>query len=118
MKRREFLRQTARTCAGLAISRAVPLLADAATSTGWRSFEVTTRVEVLKPSGITHIWLPAALIRNTPFQKTLANKFAAEGGTAALSERIFVWKAMSSITLMILATLLLESRTAVIDATI
>ena len=81
MKRREFLRHTATTCVGLALSKAVPLFGDTATSTGWRTFEVTTRVEVLKPSGITHIWLPAALIRDTPFQKTLANRFAAEGGT-------------------------------------
>ena len=85
MKRREFLRHTATTCVGLAFSKVVPLSADAATSTGWRTFEVTTRVEVLKPSGITHIWLPAALIGDTPFQKTLANRFTAQGGTAKFS---------------------------------
>jgi hypothetical protein len=51
MKRREFLRHTVTTCAGLALSKAVPLFADAVTSTGWRTFEVTTRVEVVKPSG-------------------------------------------------------------------
>jgi transglutaminase-like putative cysteine protease len=86
MKRREFLRHTAATCAGLALSKAVPLFADAPASTGWRTFEVTTHVEVLKPSGVTHIWVPAALIRNTPFQKTLANKFTAEDGTAKFNE--------------------------------
>lgn len=85
MKRREFLRHTATACAGLAFSKAMPLFADA-TSAGWRTFEVTTRVEVLKPVGVTHIWLPAALIRNTPFQKTLANKFTAQGGTAKLTQ--------------------------------
>jgi len=86
MKRREFLQNTATACAGLALSKAVPLFADAPASTGWRTFEVTTRVELLKPSGVTHIWLPAALIRNTPFQKTLANKFTAEGGTAKFTQ--------------------------------
>lgn len=86
MKRREFLRHTGTMWAGLALSKTVPLFADAQLSTGWRTFEVTTRVEVLKPSGPTHIWLPAALIRNTSFQKTLANKFEAEGGTATFSE--------------------------------
>ena len=85
MKRREFLRHTATTCAGLALSKAVPLFAEAAASTGWHTFEVTTRVEVLKPSGMTRIWLPAALIRDTPFQKTLANRFTAQGGTARLT---------------------------------
>jgi transglutaminase-like putative cysteine protease len=53
---------------------------------GWRTFEVITRVEVLKPSGPTRVWLPAALLGETPFQRTLANDFNAEGGTAKLEE--------------------------------
>ncbi|HTC95467.1 MAG TPA: transglutaminase domain-containing protein [Terriglobales bacterium] len=85
MKRREFLRHTGSMCAGLALSKAVPLFADTPASGGWRTFEVTTHVEVLKPSGVTHIWVPAALIRNTSFQKTLGNKFVAPGGTARLT---------------------------------
>jgi transglutaminase-like putative cysteine protease len=48
---------------------------------------VTTRVEVLRPSGITRIWIPAALVAETPFQKTLTNTFNAEGGTAKNIER-------------------------------
>ena len=43
---------------------------------------MTTNVEVLKTSGITRIWVPAALLGQTPFQKTLSNVFKAEGGTA------------------------------------
>lgn len=86
MKRRDFLRHTGTMCAGLALSKAIPLFADTPAPAAWRTFEVTTRVEVLKPSGATHIWLPAALIRETPFQKTLANQFNAEGGTAKLTE--------------------------------
>ena len=52
-----------------------------ASSEGWRTFEVTTRVEV-KSSEATRVWLPAALSGETPFQKTLSNKFSAEGGNA------------------------------------
>ena len=52
----------------------------------WRTFEVTTRVEVLKSSGATRIWVPAALINQTPFQRTLANTFNAKGGTAKIVE--------------------------------
>src|SRR5215469_11519656 len=85
MKRRDFLRNTGTICASLAFSKAVPLFADTPAS-GWRTFEVTTRVEVLKPVGVTHIWLPAALIRQAPFQKTLANKYVADGGTTKFSE--------------------------------
>jgi len=86
MKRRDFLRSTGAACAGLAISKAMPMLADTAPSNGWKTFEVTARVEVLKPSGVTQIWLPAALIRDTPYQKTLSNKFIADGGTARMTE--------------------------------
>jgi transglutaminase-like putative cysteine protease len=32
------------------------------------------------------VWLPAALIRETPYQKTLSNRFTAEGGTAEIVE--------------------------------
>jgi len=55
-------------------------------SGSWRTYEVITRVEVLKLSGTTRIWLPAALIGQTPFQKTLANTFIADGGNAQLVE--------------------------------
>ena len=57
-----------------------------AQSVGWRTFELTTRVEVLKTSGTTHVWLPAALISDTPYQKTLANTFKCDGGTAKTFE--------------------------------
>jgi len=87
MNRRNFLQSTGAICAGWAITKSMPVFADALQMGGrWRTFEVTTRVEVLKPSGATHIWLPAALIRDAPFQRTHANKFSAEGGLAKLSK--------------------------------
>jgi transglutaminase-like putative cysteine protease len=52
----------------------------------WRSFEVVTRVEVLEPAGVTRIWVPTGLVRETPYQKTVANHFQAEGGTAQFVE--------------------------------
>lgn len=84
MRRRDFLVSTAVTSGAFAISKAIPMFAETSAS-GWRTFDVTTRVEVLKPNGETRIWLPAALIRNTPYQKTLANTFASEGGNAKIT---------------------------------
>jgi transglutaminase-like putative cysteine protease len=55
-------------------------------SDGWRTFEVTTRVEVLKPAGETKVWLPAALIQNAPFQRTIDNRFDADAGKARMVE--------------------------------
>ena len=90
MHRRDFLRSAGVVSASLAFPKAARLFALGETP-GWRTFEVTTRVEVLKPSGTTLVWLPAALIRDTAYQKTLANDFHADGyigdPTAASAER-------------------------------
>src|SRR5262245_40436356 len=84
MDRRRFLKTAGAVTAGLALPGRSRLLALESPADAWRSFEVTTRVEVLKPSGVTRVWLPAAMLRETPYQKTLANDFRAEGGTAEL----------------------------------
>ena len=87
MNRRNFLQSSGAVCAGLALTKSMPVFADSPqTGGGWRTFEVTARVEVLKPSGLTHIWLPTALIRDTPYQRTLSNRFIADGGTAHLTK--------------------------------
>jgi len=86
MNRRDFLLSASAVSAGLAFSRAGRLLAARTTYDALRTFEVTTRVEVLKSAGTTRIWVPAALNVQTPFQKTLANAFAADGGTAKTLE--------------------------------
>jgi transglutaminase-like putative cysteine protease len=84
MYRRDFLRSAAIASAHLALTGRNGVSAQITSSNDWRTFEVVTRVEVLKSSGVTRIWLPAALIADAPFQKTLANTPYAEGGTAEL----------------------------------
>jgi transglutaminase-like putative cysteine protease len=86
MNRRDFLRSTGVFSASLAFAKAGRLFARGTTSDHWRTFEVTTRVEVLKPSGTTRIWLPAALVSESPFQKTLSSTIHPEGGTAKMVE--------------------------------
>ena len=78
MNRRSFLQAAGSMAAGLAFSRPEHLLADAR----WRTFEVTTYVEVLKPSGTTRIWVPAALVGKTPYQRTFTNTFRCEGSAS------------------------------------
>ncbi len=84
MNRRDFLRSAGAVSASAAFPKAERLLADDAIPGSWRAFEVTTRVEVLKSSGATRVWLPAALGVETPFQKTLSNTFNADGGTVRI----------------------------------
>jgi transglutaminase-like putative cysteine protease len=86
MNRRDFLRSAGVVSASLALQRTGRLFAQGTAPGRWRSFEVTTRVEVLKPSGATLVWLPVPLIRETPYQKTLGNRFTAEGGRAEIVE--------------------------------
>jgi len=86
MKRRDFLRSAAVVSAAMAFPKAGRMLVQGTAPEAWRTFDVTTSVQVLRPSGTTRIWIPAALVSPTPFQKTLANDFKAEGGTAKLIE--------------------------------
>jgi transglutaminase-like putative cysteine protease len=87
MNRREFLQRVSILSAGLALPGAGELLAEDATANGWRTFDVTTRIEVLKPVGTTRVWAPGALTVKTPFQRTVSNKYQADGGTVQIVQR-------------------------------
>jgi transglutaminase-like putative cysteine protease len=87
MNRRKFLQSAGVVSASLVLPKKAPGWAPPGGAGGWRTFEVTTHVEVLKPSGVTSVWLPAALLRDTPFQKTISNEFRAEGGTTELVKK-------------------------------
>jgi transglutaminase-like putative cysteine protease len=86
MNRRDFLRSASVASASFTLLKTRRMFGPGAASDGWRTFEVTTHVEVLKASGSTRIWVPGALILETPFQRTLSNTFGAEGGSAKLVE--------------------------------
>jgi transglutaminase-like putative cysteine protease len=72
LNRRDVLR-----AASAGLLSATGLFAEEAGAGAWRTFEVTTRVEILKPAGTTRMWAPSALIGESPFQKTISNKFSA-----------------------------------------
>lgn len=86
MNRRKFLQSTGAVCTGLAVTKSISTFADVVMTDGWRTFDVISNVEVLRPTGVTHIWLPVALIRETPYQRTLSNTISVEGGTAKITE--------------------------------
>ncbi len=79
MHRRDFLRFTAVAPAGLAFPSLHAFAADAPAGR-WRTFEMITRVEIIKPSGITRVWVPTPLTEDRPYQKALGNAYEAEGG--------------------------------------
>src|SRR4029077_17634559 len=84
MNRRDFLQSGGIVSVSLAFAKAEGLFLQVTTLDRWCTFQVTTRVAVLKTSGATRVWVPAALITETPFQKTLVNTFNCEGGTAKI----------------------------------
>jgi transglutaminase-like putative cysteine protease len=84
MNRRDFLQSAGMVSVGLRFPKAQRLFSQVTVPDRRRTFQVTTSVEVLKTSGTTRVWVPAALISETPFQKTLTNAFTCEGGTAKM----------------------------------
>ncbi len=86
MNRRHFLRSSTLASAAFALPDAVHAFArpEADDAAIWRTFEVTTHVGVLKPAGITRVWVPVPLTIDTPYQQPLGNVFNSEGGTAKL----------------------------------
>ena len=86
MDRRNFLISGSSATIASVCPLTPSFLASLAPSIEWRTFEVVTRVEVLEPTGVTRIWVPSGLVRETPYQKTFANDFHADGGRAELVE--------------------------------
>lgn len=64
---------------------AAPLFAQAIPSERWRVFEITTRVQILKPEGPTRVWLPMPLA-SAPYQKTLGDTYQAPNGSVVIVE--------------------------------
>lgn len=49
-------------------------------SGAWRTFDVTTRVDILNPEGVTKVWLPIPSV-NSDYQKSMDNSFSSNGTT-------------------------------------
>jgi transglutaminase-like putative cysteine protease len=85
MNRRDFLKSAAIVSASAALPETLPMFAQDQLPGAWRSFEVTTHIEVLNPSGATSVWVPGALMRTTYYQKTLSNRFNSQGASVKLA---------------------------------
>ncbi|MGH6631145.1 MAG: twin-arginine translocation signal domain-containing protein, partial [Burkholderiales bacterium] len=71
MDRRAFLKvSAAATAAGS------PSWHEAIASSAWRTFEATTRVEILKPRAASRVWLPVPTVDNNDWQKVIDNSWS------------------------------------------
>jgi hypothetical protein len=78
MDRRTFLKTGIGVSTAAAAGLRLPHSAIAAEPSGqakWRTFEVTSKVEVVKPSGVTRAWVPMALMPDTDYQKSLGQSW-------------------------------------------
>ena len=87
MDRRNFLKTTAAIPAAGALGALSGMVraqqaAPWANGTHWRSFEVTTRVEVAKPKGVARIWLPLPLAADTDWFRTFNNHWSGNASIA------------------------------------
>jgi len=81
MDRRTFLRAGATTLAAAGLARSFGVDAEANGGARWRTFEVTTRLDIVQPSGVTRGWVPLPLMPDTDYQKSLGLSWT--GNTAA-----------------------------------
>jgi transglutaminase-like putative cysteine protease len=85
MKRRDFLIRTGLGAAAIAIGDRPRAFAQRSAETGWRTFELTTRVEVLQASSTTRVWVPTPL-PSAPYQQTAGDTYHAAGGRTVMIE--------------------------------
>ena len=82
MDRRHFLRSAGLSLAAARLGRQPSFAESAKADPSWQTYEVTAHVEILKPSGITHVWLPLPLPSATEFQRPLGNNIDCPSGAA------------------------------------
>lgn len=81
--RRRFLKNTAAAAVAAALpslgfSQAPSRQPFAPQSGAWRTFEVSTRVDIAKSDGITRVWLPIPSV-NSDYQRSLESSFSSNG---------------------------------------
>jgi transglutaminase-like putative cysteine protease len=80
MDRRAFLQ----TSAAAAAATALPWR-DALASTEWRTFETVTRVEVLKPRGVSRAWVPLPMADDTDWHKSVGSSWTGNAARAQVA---------------------------------
>jgi transglutaminase-like putative cysteine protease len=81
MERRTFLRTATLAVAAAALNRVPAARASSAGAERWREFEITTRVEVINPTGMTRVWVPLPLTQETDYHKSLGHTWGGNAGS-------------------------------------
>jgi transglutaminase-like putative cysteine protease len=81
MNRRVFLKTTALSAVAAGFARRPDVWAGSADNR-WRGFEITTRLEILTPSGVTRAWVPLPLGEDTEYHRTLGRTWSGNAASA------------------------------------
>ena len=81
MERRAFLRTATLASAAAALARVPVVGANTTGAERWRSFEITTRVEIINPAGMTRAWVPLPLVQDTDYHKSLGQTWGGNAGS-------------------------------------
>ncbi len=87
MERRTFLKLGIGVSGGMGLD-ALPRIVRSAAAAGapkWRTFEATTRVEVLNPSGATRAWVPLPLITDTDYHQRHGDTWSGNAAVGKIS---------------------------------
>lgn len=87
MDRRDFIKLSAAGAAGLALggrawANAAPF--NPSPEAGWRTYEITTRLEVAKPQGVVRAWVPVPTHKDAAWTEPLGNTW--QGNALRMSE--------------------------------
>lgn len=125
MQRREFLLTSAALAAGAwwPASRALAAF-DPSPDNGWRSFEVTHEVEVLKPKGATRVWLPLPSVQADDWIRLAGSRWQGNAASARLlhdpeygAEMLYAeWTADAQPTLTVTSRVATRDRAVDLDA--
>jgi transglutaminase-like putative cysteine protease len=81
MERRAFLRTATLASAAAALARVPVVGANTTGAEHWRSFEITTRVEIINPAGMTRVWVPLPLAQDTDYHKSVGQGWGGNAGS-------------------------------------
>jgi transglutaminase-like putative cysteine protease len=86
MKRREFLQAAVAMPALAAMPSAVRETVAAELGDGWRTYEIVTKVEIARPSGVSKAWIPLPYTAKTDWHAPLGNKWTGNGQMKVASD--------------------------------
>ena len=87
LHRRDLLKAGIAASVAIGLARAASAQTEFAPRPGeWRSFAVTSRIEIARPNGKTQVWVPLPSINELDWFRSLGNEWTGNGASTVLQE--------------------------------